>query len=118
MTSLTKIDLMILGGYVVAFGAMFALWWHFRRKRRKKQPFPQSRIEVSLSIERVYYTRDMLGGKRTLYIDITKLTADQKRELEALELRLINLAETASEESKIDLKVKGVGSESAGLSAP
>jgi hypothetical protein len=91
MTGETKAWIGIAIEALVCFGSMAGIIWYFRRKRRQMS-------------DHIYYHCTLPAGKRTMTIYPEKLTEEQRKKLAAIEARLLEFAETASEEMAISLK--------------
>jgi hypothetical protein len=61
--------------------------------------------------ERIYYSKHMPAGERSLTIYPLKLTEEQQEELAIIEKRLMELADSAEERMSIKLKEDGRASE-------
>jgi hypothetical protein len=77
---------------VLSFGGLGAIIWYSRRARRRMS-------------DHIFYHRTLpAGNKRTMTVYPEKLTESERQEIAAIEARLLELAETASEEMAISLK--------------
>ena len=74
-----------------------ANWWMIRWSRRHRR----------IMSERIYYSKHMPAGERSLTIYPQKLTEEQREELFIIEKRLMELADSAEERISIKLKEDG-----------
>jgi hypothetical protein len=91
MTGEAKGWIFIAAEALVSFGGLGWIIWYARRRSR-------------LMSDYIFYHRTRPTGKHMMTIYPEKLTEEQRKELAAIEARLLELAETASEEMAINLK--------------